>query len=143
MPRAVRTHLATEATSNQMIPRHLTKADFANRLYKLMLSKGWTQSELARQAGLPRDSISTYIRGISSPTPQNLEKLAKVLGLKSEDLLPNIMESAIDEDNPAFSLQASVNAPGKAWVRMNRAVTFATASKIAELLAAEDAQVAS
>lgn len=142
MPRAVRTHIVSE-TKPTMVPRHLSKAEFGNRLYKLMLSRGWSQSELARQAGLPRDSISTYIRGVSTPTPANLDRLARALGVKADDLLPNVLETAIEEDMPAFSMQASVNAPGKAWLRVNRAVSFSTASKIAELLAAEDAQAAS
>lgn len=135
MPRKTRTHLLTDAaTPDALVPKHLTKQEFGKRLYRLMLGKGWHQSELARQSGLPRDSISTYIRGKSLPTPQNLEVLAACFGIKTEELLPNHTESAIDEENPAFEMKVSTSAPGTAWVRVNRLVTMTTAIKIADLL---------
>lgn len=104
-----------------------------------MIKKGWTQSELARKAELPRDSISVYIRGKSLPTPISAGKLAKALGVKPEEILPNHIESAIDEDSPAFELKQSPNTPGTAWLRVNRLVTMAVGLKIAELLANDNA----
>lgn len=138
MANKVRTHMDVDSLSEpKMTPKHLTKQEFARRLYKLMIGKAWTQSELARQADLPRDSISTYMRAKSLPTPQSLQALAKAFGVKPEDLLPNHMESAMSEENPAFSMQVSDSNPAKAWVRVNRLVNFSTATKIAELLEAD------
>lgn len=138
MPNKVRTHMDVDSMSDpKLTPKHLTKQEFAKRLYKLMITRGWRQSDLARQAGLPRDSISTYMRAKSLPTPQSLQALAKAFNTKPEDLLPNQLESAMDEENPAFSMQASSANPGKAWVRVNRLVNFGTATKIAELLEAD------
>lgn len=136
MANRVRTHMDVDALPDaKLTPKHLTKQEFARRLYKLMMARGWRQSELARRAGLPRDSISTYVRGKSLPSPQNLLALAKALDMKPEDILPNHMESALEnEDNPAFSMVQSDTRPGKAWVRVNRLVNFSTATKIAELL---------
>lgn len=135
MPRKTRTYLPADAPNpDVLVPKHLTKQEFGKRLYRLMLGKGWHQSELARQSGLPRDSISTYVRGRSLPTPQNLAVLAECLGVAPEELLPNHAESAIDEENPAFEMKVSTSAPGTAWVRVNRLVTMATAVKIADLL---------
>lgn len=136
MARKVRTHIHEdhEAPSTALLPKHLTKQEFGKRLYRLMIGKGWTQSELARQAGLPRDSISVYVRGRSLPTPVNAEKLARAFGVSSRDILPNAIESAIDEDEPSFEMRSSVNAPNVVWLRVNRAVTLATAVKVAELL---------
>lgn len=131
LPRNVRTHIPSDP---MLVPKHLTKQEFAKRLYQLMLKKGWNQSELARQANLPRDSISTYMRGRSLPTPQNLMALAKCLGVSQGELLPNQIESAIDEDSPALEVRSSPNAPGTAWLRVNRLVAMTTAIKIAELL---------
>lgn len=135
MPNRVRTHMDVDtATDGKMIPKHLTKQEFARRVYKLMIARGWTQSELARQSGLPRDSISVYVRAKSLPTPTSLQALAKAFGMPAEELLPNHLEHAMDEENPAFSMQVSDSNPNKAWVRVNRLVNFSTATKIAELL---------
>lgn len=135
MPRKVRTHVATDAAPDvKLAPKHLTKQEFGKRLYKLMLARGWHQSELARQADLPRDSISVYIRGKSLPTPTSLQALASALSVTAEELLPNHLEGAIDEDMPALEIRVSTNAADIAWIRLNRAVTLRTALKIAELL---------
>lgn len=123
---------------SSLAPKHLTKQQFGNRLYRLMMAKGWTQSELARQSELTRDSISTYVRGRALPTPQSLAKLAAAFGVKPEDLLPNTVKSAIEADDPAFELRQSTNTPGKVWLRLNRMVSMASAVKIAEIIYAED-----
>jgi len=142
MPRKVRTHVtgAEELQGIPLAPRSLTKQEFGKRLYRLMLAKGWHQSELARQAGIPRDAVSTYIRGKALPTPTNLQKLSDALGVPPEELLPNHTEVAIDEDEvPAFEMKVSTGAPSMAWVRVNRLVSTQTAVKIAELLDNDDA----
>lgn len=140
MANKVRTHISSDApTDKKLTPKHLTKQEFAKRVYQLMLGKGWNQSELSRRSGLPRDSISVYIRAKSLPTPGNLQKLADAFGVKSDELLPNHLESAIDEDNPSFEMRVSTSLPSKAWVRVNRLVSMSTATKIAELLEADNA----
>lgn len=140
MPNKVRTHLVGDSTTaSALAPKHMTKQQLARRLYQLMFTKGWNQSELGRQADLPRDAISVYVRGKSLPTPQNLKSLADALGVTEAELLPNHIESAIDEDTPAFELRASPSAPNVAWLRVNRLVTFTTGLKIAELLEADRA----
>lgn len=140
MPNRVRTHaVADNAATMALAPKHLTKQDFGRRLYKLMMGKRWNQSELARQSGLPRDSISTYIRGKSLPTPTNLQSLAEALGVPAEELLPNQIESAIDEDTPSLDIKVSPGSTNVAWLRVNRLVTVKTALKVAELLEADDA----
>lgn len=135
MPRKVRTHLPLDAAPDMSLtPKHLTKQEFGKRLYKLMLAKGWHQSELSRQSGLPRDSISVYVRGRSLPTPTSLKALAGALGVSAEELLPNHIEGAIDEDMPSLEIKVSTSANNVAWIRLNRAVSMKTALKIAELL---------
>jgi len=135
MARKIRTHMLGDSPSDTtLVPKHLTKQQFGKRVYRLMLEKGWTQSELARQAGLPRDAISVYVRGRSLPTPVSLQALAKALDVNEAELLPNHVESAIDEDNPSFEMKASAGAPGVVWLRVNRLVTMATAIKIADML---------
>lgn len=140
MTREVKTHLVDDGASSAVLtPKHLTKQEFGRRLYKLMLDRGWNQSELGRRAELPRDAISVYIRGKSLPSPLNLAALARAFGVPETDLLPNQAESAMDEEHPAFELRASAGNANLAWLRVNRLVTFSTGLKIAELLEQDNA----
>jgi transcriptional regulator with XRE-family HTH domain len=77
---------------------------FAQKLNRLMLAKGWNGQELADRASkfvpdthkdrgtgkryqLGRHLISSYARGANEPTEQNLNYIAKALGVKPEELL--------------------------------------------------------
>ena len=135
-----RTHIPDNVSGSDrpLAPKHLSRQEFAKRLYRLMLKRGWNQSELARRADLPRDSVSTYIRAKVMPTPQSAERLARALGVAPEELLPNHVESAIEEDTPSLEMKVSVNAPHKAWLRVNRLVSLSTAAKVIGLIEAED-----
>jgi len=126
--------LSDTATPANLVPKHLSKQEFGRRLYSLMMAKGWHQSELSRQSGVPRDAISNYIRGRFAPSPKNLAMLAETLNVEPSELFPNHTEMAIDEENPSFEMKTSVATPGMAWVRVNRLVSTATAIKIADLL---------
>lgn len=126
--------LRDEQTDEALRPKHLTKQEFGRRLYRLMLQKGWSQSELARQAGLSRDSVSTYVRGVSLPEAINLNKLAEALDVKTTDLLPNHAETAIDHDAPSLELKISSANTLISWLRVNRMVSTQTAMKIVEML---------
>lgn len=140
MPNRIRTHLVGDTSMTpQLAPSHLTKQQFGKRLYELMLKKGWTQSELGRRADLPRDSISVYVRGKSLPTPTSLKKLAEALAISETELLPNYVESAIDDDTPMIEMKISPNAPDTAWLRVNRLVTVSTAMKVLDLLKDDNA----
>jgi transcriptional regulator with XRE-family HTH domain len=117
----------------------LARQEFARHLYNLMMKRGWNQSELARQADLPRDSISAYVRGISLPNPQNLGKLADALGVDSRELLPTNADNKPDADSSTLELRISAADPSKAWLKVERFVSAHTASKIVEMIAADDA----
>jgi transcriptional regulator with XRE-family HTH domain len=102
-----------------MSNRHLVKAEFAKRLYTKIADKGWTQSEFARNCDLARDAISTYVRGRSIPSPQALEKMAGVLGVRPEELLPNYYETAHSKQEPTFELRDVPNEEGYMWIKLN------------------------
>ena len=129
-----RTHLTDALVDRLPGPRHLEMQEFGRRLYSLALAKGWRQSELARQADMSRDSVSTYVRGVTFPSHHNLVKLARALDVTPESLLPNHTEAAIEADIPSIEMKVSASAPGKAWVRVNRLVSTATAVKIINLV---------
>lgn len=141
MAKSSRTHLPPgEASRSPLIPKHLAKDEFARRLYKLMLDKGWRQADLARAADLPRNAISVYLRGASLPNPDSTKALAKAFGMDPAVLLPNYTESAIERDNPELDFRVSPGDPKKAWLRINRLVSTSTAIKILALIEADDAQ---
>lgn len=138
MARTPRYHLDNMPAAG-LVPKHLTKEEFGRRLYTLIMSKGWNQSELARRAGLPRDSISTYVRGRTFPTPKSLRALADALGIEPADLLPNSVEVSMDEDVPSLEMKVSTGAPDRAWLRVNRLVTLRTAAQVIELVQSDEA----
>lgn len=134
MTRKIRHHLDSGTAPEKLTPKHLTKQEFGRRVYRLMLAKGWNQSELARQADLQRDSVSVYVRGKSLPTSQNLQKLAAALDVEPDELLPNYVESAVDEDNPSLEMRVSPARPTEAWLRVNRLVLVSTAAEVIRIL---------
>lgn len=137
MARKTRVHLEAagdEHTDQDVRPKHLTKQEFGRRLYNAMIRKGWTQSELSRRADVKRDSVSTYVRGVSLPGPLNLKKLASALGVNETELLPNHIEAAIDEDVPSLELKISSADSRVAWLRVNRLVSTSVAVKVVEIL---------
>lgn len=114
---------------------------FARRLVNLRVAKGWNQSELARQAGLympskkfNRDNVSKYEKGTVLPLPLQLNALAKALGTKPEELLPEASHglTSVMEENPQMALQSAEG--GKAWIRINQKVDMDDALKILAIL---------
>lgn len=136
MPKESRFHI-DKLPESPLTPKYLTKQEFGRRLYRLMLAKGWNQSELARQAGLPRDSISTYIRGRTLPTPKSLQALADALGTTPGDVFPGAIQQATMDDTASIEIRSSTSAPGMAWLQVNRLVTLQTAVDVAKLLEAD------
>lgn len=140
MARNPRHHLPPSKDGEKLYddaPRSLTKQEFGRRLHAILLQKGWNQSELARRANLGRDAISTYVRGRSFPEPGSLHQIAAALGMDPGALLPNALESAMDQDNPALEIRESIGHPGMAWLRVNQRVTRAQALKIMQILTEE------
>lgn len=140
MSRKSRSAMAPSAieTTPMLTPRALTRQEFGRRLQQLMLAKNWNQSDLARAADLGRDSISTYVNGKTFPTPVALKKLADALGMEPSELLPNAMMNAMDDEHPAVELRQAAGHPGKAWLRVNRAVSFGAAARIVEIINKDD-----
>jgi transcriptional regulator with XRE-family HTH domain len=57
------------------------RIEFAKKLTKLLREKEMNQSDLARAIGVSRDAMSTYARGRSFPTHENLRRIATALGV--------------------------------------------------------------
>jgi len=64
------------------------KKQLGRRIKELRLKAGYSQEELAAKAGLHRTYMSDIERGKRNVSIENIEKIAKALGVKSSDLLP-------------------------------------------------------
>lgn len=114
--------------------------EFARRLGRAMLAKGWNQSDLARaaEAHLPagkkfgRHLVSTYVTGQNLPTALNLTALAKALGVDPRDLVPDYEAQWVGEEVPPVDIKALSG--GRARLKVDMEVDFAVAVQIAAML---------
>ena len=125
---------ASDTMDVDLSVKTIRRTEFAKRLYSLMMSKNWNQSDLARQANLGRDSVSQYIRANNTPSPRNLKKLADALGVEPVELYPNYEAASVEEEMPALSFRQMPGDEEHMWVRINKKVPKAVAAKIMLLL---------
>lgn len=121
------------------LPKDIVKVEFARRLQKAMLAKGWNQTDLAREADkhmadgeIRRDNVSQYIRGVVLPGPKRVDALAKALGVPKEDLLwtKGLPQAGVNTPD----LDARDLGDGNAWLRINMAVPWDVAVAVLKLL---------
>ncbi len=62
------------------------RARVGKSVQRLRQAKGWSQEELAEQAGMHRTYVSGIERGIRNATVTVLERLATALGVQIGDL---------------------------------------------------------
>jgi transcriptional regulator with XRE-family HTH domain len=117
--------------------------EFAHRLQKAMMDKGFTGADLARRATgfmpggskgrdakIGRDQISHYIRGVSIPRAPQLKAMARALGVTPESLLPQLPKAA--DRAPAAEFRQLDD--GNIWVRINQALPWSIAIQIMGLV---------
>lgn len=125
-----------------LTPQALTKQEFGRRLQQILDERNWSQSDLVRAVNaahpntkpMGRDAVSTYINGRSFPTPRSLAMLCKALGMTRDELFPNGAMFASNDEHPALELKMAAGHPGQAWVRLNRLLSFETATEIVKLI---------
>lgn len=61
---------------------------FGDKLREIRKNKSLSQEELAFKSGLHRTYISDIERGSRNVSLKNIERIAKALGTKAQDLLP-------------------------------------------------------
>lgn len=122
-------------------PADAVKMEFARRLQRAMVEKGWTQSELSRRAAkfapeerFIRDNVSEYIRGKVLPGPVHLNALCKALGKKPEDLVPS---RGLQTTAAATPFSVTDAGDGKMWLRVNLAVSWDQAMEIQKIIRGE------
>jgi transcriptional regulator with XRE-family HTH domain len=120
------------------------KKEFSRRLYQAMRAKDWRQADLHRASGLPKDSISTYYRGLVLPTSYSLDKLAKALDVQPEWLVPgeaapSVSSSLPLEGTPPYEMRVLPWDSKRAMVKINKPIRTKTAVQIIGLVEADDA----
>jgi len=110
------------------------KQDFARKLQKAMLEKGWNQSELARRAGMGRDNISGYMSGKILPGVKKLKMLADALSLPPSSLLDGVV---LREEPDTPMLEIAQRDDDMVVIRLVQIVPMSVAMKIMELLKRE------
>jgi transcriptional regulator with XRE-family HTH domain len=91
--------------------------NYPNNLRELRKVKGMLQIEVAQLLGhLNSDRVSDWEKGYAMPSVANLFKLARVLGVTTENLYPEIGATAVQEvEEKRVSLQNE-----NEWVRRMR-----------------------
>ena len=120
--------------SVDMSQKVLQKQEFGRRLYGLILEKDMNQADLARLSGLGRDSISTYVRGRSVPSPQNLQKIAKALDVDKDKLYPNYAAASAMVEEPTLQIKAVDGSADSMWLVINMKVPAEKAIEVMKIL---------
>lgn len=111
----------------------------AGRIAEARRDRGWSQAELARRAGLNRNVVNTTENESSFPARQNLQAMARALGLEVNKITDIYVEEAHHRAPAALNITEAKNRPGFAWVQVNRLVRSSTALKIYQLVTEDDA----
>lgn len=93
-----------------------------------------TQTELANEAGLSKDAVSTYVRKRSIPGRENLRAIAKALKTDPDQLLPRSAEG--DSGQPVALTMLGGN---RVRIRIDAEVSLDAATRILALVDAAHA----
>ena len=63
--------------------------EIANKIKAAREKSGMTQAEVAKKAGMDRNSYAKIERGESKPFGVTLAKIIKALGVKASDIIPD------------------------------------------------------
>jgi transcriptional regulator with XRE-family HTH domain len=110
------------------------KDRFAARVWNLTVSKGWTQAELGRRAGLGRDVINSYVNARSLPTVESAKKLAQAFGVTVNHLYPGAEEDFSATGSGITPFEMKTTTTGKMFVRLNMELPFEAAADIFAVL---------
>lgn len=80
---------------------------FSQNLNKIMKNKGVRQIDLHNNLGIPKSTITGYVKGYSMPTLGNIQKIADYLNVKKSDLDPRFSanSSALKTDTEPIPVE--------------------------------------
>lgn len=103
------------------------KQRFAATVKQFMAERGWSASELARQAGLGTDNISRYLSAKYVPGAKHLAKIAEAFGVQPAELYGS------QPDECTAELRVLRNDPTQAQLRINQVIPLDIALQILTL----------
>ena len=112
----------------------MTRAAFGRRFTELMAARNWTSADMYKKAGIPRDAVSKYRRGLVLPGRAAAKRMADAFGIDVGDFLPHIVEQTIDKAPVTLEMKAHPDDSSLMWLRVNQLVSTSAALKIAEIL---------
>lgn len=65
-------------------------------LQRLINERGTTQAAIAQKLGIARSGINKYVQDVSSPSPRNIVRISRALGVTADELLR--VDSALPQD---------------------------------------------
>jgi transcriptional regulator with XRE-family HTH domain len=130
----------TEDAGNYGTAKASSRKEFGRRLQNFILKRGWTQSDLARETGIGKDSISGYVRGRSIPSPLKVLRIAEALEVRPEDLSINTSHDPVRQESSSLQLTVAQGDPSRAWLTIDRELSFSTAAAIIKLIESDDIQ---
>ena len=118
------------------------------KIHRELLKRGWTQSDLARHlwpgetiidsrgytAPKGRDRVSAWLADKQTPSAPALRRIAEVLEMDVNSLVPNALASVKEKEEPSLSINILAGAPDRAWVKINRLLPFKAALEIAAII---------
>lgn len=129
-----------EAFDRHRTQRIAQLGELGRRIMELRMKKRWSQSELARAAGLNKNVINTTERGMTQPRLSNLTAIASALGVPATELTGMYGEDGTkSRAHPTVSAVEMPNNPNVVWLTITRPVYMRTAAKIYALLDEDDA----
>lgn len=106
---ALLAHALPEGSATRVATKHPKMVLFAEQVKTLRKQKGLTQEELAHRVGLRQSTISMIENAQFRPEPTTIAKLAKQLGVPSEQLWPATPSGPVRgaTNGAAFSKQSA------------------------------------
>jgi transcriptional regulator with XRE-family HTH domain len=126
-------------------PARMENQQFARRLHQAMTDKGMNNSDLARalwgetedtkgyKVAKNRDRIAVYLRGEGLPAPATLHKMANILDVPKEELVPDLSTPTIDRSHPEVAMKMISGDANKVQLQINGVVPLAVAVEIIKL----------
>lgn len=118
------------------------------KLHRALLERNWSQSDFCRKlwpgetiidsrgytAPKGRDRVSAWLADKNTPQPQQLQRIAEVLGMPAEELAPGGLSSVNERETPALQISVLTGAPDRCMVRVNKLLPLSVALEIARLV---------
>lgn len=119
------------------------RREFARRLQIALVENGMSQTDLAEEMkrrlpgrkGASKHAISSYIRAIAKPRPEQLVVISEILGTTPAALMPeNLIPPAAREEKRVPERRMEDLHNGNVWVEIRQSLPYDKALKVLELV---------